>query len=159
MTTEARDIITTLLLALQESLKQILASQQASLNDTKEAGSAMTSRYDTFREEAEYRTSAFGVQATSRQDAINRLNQLMQINPPTDKQIVSGSIVTISNESGETLVYLPLPEGGGYKFGENIQTVNLGSPIGKALMRKKADDEIVLTRNGKTEHWVILEVR
>lgn len=159
MTTEAREIIIVLLQALEESLKQILASQKSSLNDTKEAGSAMTSRYDTFREEAEYRTSAFGLQATSKQEAITRLNRLLQINPATDKKIVSGSIVVILTESEETLVYLPLPEGGGHKFGKNGLTVNNNSPIGKVLMQKEAGDEVALIRSGKIEHCVILEVK
>jgi len=158
MTTEAIEIIRSLITECQRQLEETRQRQQDSLTDTKQAGSAMTSRYDTFREEAEYRTTAFGVQATKLQEAIRKLNQLLQANPRTDGKIVAGSLVTVQSENGKNKKYLPVPDGGGFKA-QDVLTVNMKSPVGQALMRKEQGDEVVLLNGGKTSPYTITEVK
>ena len=158
MTTEAIEIIRSLLAVCQKQLVETRQRQQSSLTDTKQAGSAMTSRYDTFREEAEYRTTAFGVQATKLQEAIRKLNQLLRVNPQTDGKIVAGSIVKVLSENGDTKQYLPVPDGGGFKA-EDVLTVNMQSPIGQALIRKELGDEVLLLNGGKNALYTVIEVK
>lgn len=158
MTTEAREIINKLLAECKRLLEETKQHQQSSLSDTKQAGSAMTSRYDTFREEAEYRTTAFGVQAAKHQEAIRKLNQLLLVNPKTDEKITAGSIVTVQSENGEFKTYMPVPDGGGFTF-QGILTVNMQSPVGQALMRKESGDEVILLNGGKKTPHTIIEVK
>lgn len=158
MTTEAKEVITKLLGECERQLHENRQSQQSSITDTKQAGSAMTSRYDTFREEAEYRATAFGVQAGKYQAAIRMLNQLLQANPRTDEKIVAGSLVTVQSETGEIRQYMPVPDGGGFKA-QDVLTVNMQSLVGKALMRKELGDEVTLLNGGKLTSYTITEVR
>lgn len=160
MTKEATEIILRLLAHCEQQLEETIKNQRSSLTDTKQAGSAMTSRYDTFREEAEYRTTAFGVQAQKLQEAIRKLRQLLQANPPTSQKVVAGSLVTVEEEDNrkEAKQFLPVPDGGGFKAND-VVTVNMQSPIGQALMRKQQGDDVILTNGGKSTIYIITEVK
>ena len=160
MTPEARKLAEMVLLRLGSDFEAASRSQQLSLEDTKQAGSAMTSRYDTFREEAEYRTTAYGLQRQQIQTSINMIKSLLVANPETGKKAVAGSLVTVRMTT-ETKTYLILPSGGGMELelnGKVFSTINMQAPLAKSILKTEAGDEVELVKASCSEPGTIIEV-
>lgn len=67
---------------------------------------------------------------------------------PTDS-VKPGALVEAEDEDGETLVYFVAPEGGGTKLKGGALVVTPLSPVGAALLGKRAGDEVELRVGGK----------
>ena len=67
---------------------------------------------------------------------------------PTDS-VKPGALVEAEDEDGETLVYFVAPEGGGTKLKGGTLVVTPLSPVGAALLGKRAGDEVELRVGGK----------
>lgn len=79
----------------------------------------------------------------------------MAIKPCT---AVAMSAVVIVDEDGDERRYFVAPHGGGNTLAGDICVVTLSSPIGKALLGKRADDELELRLAGKARSLVITRV-
>jgi len=71
--------------------------------------------------------------------------------------VAMSAVVTVEEDGGERR-YFVAPHGGGNTLAGDIHVVTLSSPIGKALLGKRADDEIELRLAGKARMLVITRV-
>jgi transcription elongation GreA/GreB family factor len=71
--------------------------------------------------------------------------------------VAMSAVVTVE-EDGEERSYFVAPHGGGNTLAGEIHVVTLSSPIGKALLGKRADDEVELRLAGKVRALVITRV-
>ncbi len=160
MTGDAKRLIELVLIRLSADLESASRSQQLSLQDTREAGSAMTSRYDTFREEAEYRTTGYGLQMLQIRDAIGKIKSLLVVDPATGQRVISGSLVTIKTQRDQK-TYLILPSGGGMELcleDRVVHTINLQAPLARSIFNSQEGDEVELTKGSGRESGVVVEV-
>ena len=74
------------------------------------------------------------------------------------EQVSLGALVE-AEEDGEARTYFIAPEGGGTRLSKGVQVVTPKSPLGQALVGKRADDELELTLAGKTRQLTIRAVR
>jgi transcription elongation GreA/GreB family factor len=71
---------------------------------------------------------------------------------------VSMSALVTVEEDGDARVYFVAPHGGGNTLAGGVNVITLSSPIGKALIGKRVDDEVELRLAGKTRSLVITHV-
>jgi transcription elongation GreA/GreB family factor len=85
--------------------------------------------------------------------------QAMPVRPFVEGQpIALGALVT-AEEGDDTLLLLLAPSGGGTRLGEGrVQVVTPRSPLGRALIGKRAGDDCEVALAGKTRDLVILQV-
>lgn len=125
---------------------------------------AMQSRYDTFKEEAQYLAGAQLKQLVELGEA--RISILRVLQTPTLLQpsmaVRVGAIVTVEDSIGQTRTYLITPALGGEKLlteaGVEIVTLTLQSPLGAALAGKRVDDEATATLQGKDTSFFITHI-
>jgi len=68
------------------------------------------------------------------------------------------ALVTI-DEDGETETLFIAPAGGGTMLSGGVQVVTTSSPLGRALLGKRVDDDVELKLPGKTREFSITEIR
>ncbi|MFZ5439359.1 MAG: GreA/GreB family elongation factor [Myxococcota bacterium] len=61
-----------------------------------------------------------------------------------------GALVEAEDEEGEVLRYYLAPEGGGTRLGGGVQVVTPASPLGAALVGRRAGDEVELKLAGRS---------
>lgn len=137
--------------AAHELEEQIQVAQNAANEAQTDANShvgAMESRYDTFKEEAQYLSAAQRVRAAELARLLTRTRELLerlrreQEKPET---VQLGSLVTILDENEEESTYLILCNSLSQKFFDGdtaITVIGDGTPIAKALMGLGAGDEV-----------------
>lgn len=123
---------------------------------------AMASRYDTFKEEAQYLSSAYQVQVAELSRGLNLLRTVRD-NPPA--KITRGMSLAIieaeDTDTGLVTKYLILPAGGGnaYRFGEEeIIALNVDTPLGQAFLGVRAEDEVEVNVQGTTRFFNVITV-
>jgi transcription elongation GreA/GreB family factor len=69
-----------------------------------------------------------------------------------------GALIEAEEESGEQATFFLVPEGGGTRLKGGVQVVTPASPLGQALLGKRAGDEVELKLAGKTRVLSVLDV-
>jgi transcription elongation GreA/GreB family factor len=72
--------------------------------------------------------------------------------------VALGALVTIE-EDGVAETLFVAPAGGGTVLTGGVQVVTTSSPLGRALLGKRVDDEVELKLPGKTRELAITEIR
>jgi len=142
----AKTGIQTILERLDSELKTAERGRATAQHDANEAEGAMISRYDTFKEEAQYLMGGFDKRIREINQKISLLRQVAEAKYPTDQSAVAGSLVTVEGKSG-SLIYLLLPAGGGETVeiaGRSVLVVTPQSPVGRQLLKKRIDDQLTL---------------
>lgn len=75
-----------------------------------------------------------------------------------DCSAVATSAVVTVDEDGAERRYFVAPHGGGNTLAGGVAVITLSSPLGKALLGKRADDELELQLGGKVRTLVITHV-
>jgi len=75
---------------------------------------------------------------------------------PGDPAAIS-AVVTVDEDGSEHRFFV-VPHGGGSALAGGIQVVTPSSPLGRALLGKKVDDEIEVKLPGKTRALVITQI-
>jgi transcription elongation factor GreB len=84
-----------------------------------------------------------------------RLPQLKVVHdvPANRKQVFFGAQVTLENDSGETMVYRIV---GADEYDQDKNHISVDSPLAKALLKKKLDEEIsVETPKGRSRYLLV----
>lgn len=71
--------------------------------------------------------------------------------------VATSAVVTV-DEDGDERRYFVAPHGGGNTLAGGVAVITLSSPLGKALLGKRADDELELQLGGKVRTLVITHV-
>jgi transcription elongation GreA/GreB family factor len=145
---------------LEEERQQLYESYSTHLEATNQASSAMTSRYDTTREEMGAVADAIAQKITGLDELIGRIRNM----PVSQGRIQLGALARIVEEERQYYV-LFVPEGAGGREIElteremRIITIAPTSPVGRALLRKEAGDEVEINLPSGARTLEVLEVR
>jgi transcription elongation GreA/GreB family factor len=69
-----------------------------------------------------------------------------------------GALVEVEDDDGEVARYLLAPDGGGTKLSGGVQVVTPVSPLGSALVDKRAGDEVDVSLGGRRRQLTVLSV-
>lgn len=156
-----RFILDCLINKIQEQIENAERGRLDALEESKVHKGAMESRYDTFKEEAQYLASGYTVRLVELSKMLWALKSIRN-SPPTIVKGSSYAIVEVENfEDGSRLKYFLLPAGGGNIYeieGNRIIVINVGSPIGRALIGTVAGDEVEIVIQGTTKRFRIISI-
>lgn len=87
-----------------------------------------------------------------------RLDQLQIVSPAPEQQgrVFFGAYVTLANEAGEAQEYQLV---GGDEFDLNQHRISIDSPLARALLGKRVDDEVAVETPSGCHSYVILAIR
>jgi transcription elongation GreA/GreB family factor len=71
--------------------------------------------------------------------------------------IAVGALVVVEEDAAVQRLFIA-PHGGGSVIGGDVQVVTPSSPLGRALLGKRADDEVELRLPGRTRNLVVTRV-
>ncbi len=133
-------------LQIQENLK---ARDEAQI-EANSHGGAKVSRYDTFKEEAQYLVDGYKKKILDLESDLLEIQSFLIkyidiLKDLEKKEIRLGSLVTTESDRGIKNFYLYSPSAGGKKITFNgliIFVITPISPMGKILLGKKIGDEI-----------------
>jgi len=142
-------------------IMQIISAKKITMQRQKESQTeanmhigAMESRYDTFKEEAQYLAGAQAIRVNELNQELLELQQLYELvrqNAIPYNRICLGSLVVVETEFGEKKTYLVASAAGGQLIETEegkCQVITPASPVGRALVGKKVGDEIEFLLNG-----------
>lgn len=122
---------------------------------------AMESRYDTFKEEAQYLMVAQDVRIAELNSTIHLLSPLLTRPIALRKKAGVFSWVELEDETGNHTTYLILPAGGGVVCTVNemtVTTINEASPLARALIGKSEGEETELDIGGSRRGFSIVSL-
>jgi transcription elongation GreA/GreB family factor len=158
-----REVFEQLLATVTDMLNGAAQGQKDAQYEANQHIGAMISRYDTFKEEAQYLAAAQQIRVTELTEAKNLLEALLgneNIFEPGDKVRVA-SVVTLIDDDENRLIYLLSPALGGEQFevdGQMVTILTLTSPIAMEIRNLAVDDDVVLTLQGKKKTWYVEKI-
>lgn len=152
-------------LAIADIEKQIEAAERGrkdAIEESKAHKGAMASRYDTFKEEAQYLAGGFAARIQELTPLLAALNSLRMNTLPTTNKVAGCAIVEIEDlNDGTKAKYFLLPAGGGESYevgGEKYVILTPRAPLARAIMGKVAGDEVEMTIQGTTRKFLVVSV-
>lgn len=158
-----REIFEKILAALGELRDTAEKAREAAQKEANSHVGAMESRYDTFKEEAQYEAAAQEKRTVEYRNGMSLITALMlssDFNQPSTVARV-GTIVRVVNDSEEQKHYILSPSGGGVEVsheGINYFTLTPESPLGKEIIGREIGDEIELKIRKATITYSIEEI-
>ncbi|MEK7630940.1 MAG: GreA/GreB family elongation factor [Patescibacteria group bacterium] len=135
--------------------------QQGAIEESKAHKGAMASRYDTFKEEAQYLAGGFAARIQELSLQLAALKS-MQMRLAVNNKVSSGAIVEIEDvDTGVRTKYFLLPVGGGNIYevnGKPYSTLTIRAPLARALFGKTEGDEVEIIIQGTTKRLLIVSV-
>ena len=125
---------------------------------------AMDSRYDTFKEEAQYMATGQEARIASLRTDVTVLKNLRRASAavqPGHQTVQVGSIVTVVGEQAEERTYCVLPAGGGQKLslgGRHYTSLTPQSLFGRALRGKEEGDAFEFQAGRRVREWEVVLV-
>jgi transcription elongation GreA/GreB family factor len=131
-------------------LEKTLATLEAAHADTREAATHEEAKpendKDTRALEQSYLARGQAMRIESLKAGVAATGAMSLAKTETVK---AGALVEVEDEDAEALRYYLAPEGGGTKLKGGVLVVTPASPLGAALLGKRAGDEVELTLGGK----------
>ena len=125
---------------LQESRKKLVASWERANRASIEADGAMQSQHDTQKRDYAFEAAVIQSQIDRIDKLLDRFENLQR--PENVGQVQIGHIVRIQVEDDEPMNVLLLEDLGGSVL-SGIQLVSTQSPLGKAILGKKAGETVI----------------
>lgn len=149
-----QEIFQELLNRVTEMLNNANREREASQYEANQHIGAMISRYDTFKEEAQYMAEAQQVRAAELTSTKNILETIINDKNgfSVGHKVKVTSLVKIVDEDDNTTNYLLAPALGGEKFeldGTEVVILTTTSPIGQQILNKSVGDEAMVMLRGK----------
>lgn len=160
-----KDIKSKLLdLVIADIEKQIETAEQGrkdAVEESKAHKGAMASRYDTFKEEAQYLAGGFAARIQELTTLLIALKS-MRARLAANSKVSGGAIVEVEDiDTGVKTKYFLLPAGGGHVYevsGEQYSTLTIQAPLAHSLFGKTEGDETEITIQETTKHLLIVSV-
>ncbi len=151
-------------LAIADTESQIETAERGrkdSVEESKAHKGAMASRYDTFKEEAQYLAGGFASRIKELSSQRTTLKS-MQMRLAANRKISGGAIVEVEDvyTSVKTKYFL-LPVGGGNMYevnGEQYSILTIQAPLAHILLGKTEGNEVEITIQGTTKHLFIVSI-
>ncbi|MEH6823363.1 MAG: transcription elongation factor GreAB [Motiliproteus sp.] len=141
------DLVYNVSVQLQRQLDTLLhASHQAHQSAT-HCESKAENKYDTLGLEAAYLAHGLSVRAQQLQRAISAFHQWVPRSFGADDGVGVGALVVLNDEQGVEKRFFVATQGGGIRVATeagDVTVVTPAAPLGKALLGKQLDDEVVL---------------
>ena len=126
---------------------------------------AMESRYDTFKEEAQYRASGHArrrseIDASLHAVATFKDDRRCFVN--ADRVRLGALVTVVDYTSKDTTTYFIVPAGGGYTFvisDQTINTLNVRSPLAASMILHFEGDEASIAINGVERKMSIIKIK
>ncbi len=151
-------------LAIADIEKQIETAEQGrkdAVEESKAHKGAMASRYDTFKEEAQYLAGGFAARIQELAPLLVALKS-MRTRITANSKVSGGAIVEVEDtDTGVKTKYFLLPAGGGHVYevnGEQYSTLTIQAPLARSLFGKTEGDEAEITIQGATRHLLVVSV-
>ena len=160
-----RELADLAIAALETERDGALQGEKYSKEEAASHVGAMESRYDTFKEEAQYLAAGHlrrRVEIEQWLHELRRFKDDARCVSPTNK-VRLGALVKIQDyATNECRIYFLVPAGGGNAFqvdDESVTTLNVASPLAQSMILKDAGDEATLHTKGGDKTLLILSVR
>ena len=154
MRLEKREII----LALEAEIARESAIIAKAARDAREAATHEESKpendKDTRGLEQSYLARGQAQRVAENEAAIGDVNALALREFGPKASIAMSALVTVDEDGTELVVFLS-PAGGGNVLAGGVQVVTPSSPLGRALLGKKVDDDVELQLPGKLRSFVV----
>jgi transcription elongation GreA/GreB family factor len=146
---------------IEKQIETVERGRKDALEESKAHKGAMASRYDTFKEEAQYLAGGFAARIQELTSLLFALKSLrMQVT--ANSKVSGGAIVEVEDtNTGVKTKYFLLPAGGGSVYevnGEYYSTLTIQAPLARSLFGKTEGDEAEITIHGTTKHLFIVSV-
>lgn len=153
MAYDKTELLQSLQTAVETDLKAALAAQaDAQAGATHEQARPENSK-DTRALEQSYLARGLAQRVGNVREALAALRHFVPRRFTDNDPIGLGAVVVVESEDGGTVVYWVTPAGGGYKLHQGevlIRVVTRQAPLGRALLGKHVDDEVVIPATGRT---------
>lgn len=146
---------------VEDQIKNAERGRLDAIEESKAHKGAMESRYDTFKEEAQYLAGGYAARLVELGKTLGALKSIRDY-PPTITKGSGYAIVEAENlEDGSRIKYFLLPAGGGNTYeveGEGITVLNVGAPLARAFIGAVAGDEVEIKIQGMTRKFLVVSV-
>ena len=164
-TLNKRELFDEVLAQLRKMADRAEAARRSSQEDANTAEGRMTSRYNTFVEEAQYLEAGQQHRQAELSEWIRQMKSL-QFNHPgifsPSAKVRVGSVVTVSiagESAPQTFFILPVAPGGSIDGGDKrIQPLSLSSSLASRLLGRKAGDRVCGSPQSNAHPIAILEL-
>ncbi len=157
-----KELILDLVIAdLERQIATTCQGMNDAIAESKAHKGAMESRYDTFKEEAQYLAGAHNTRMQTLHNALATLKFLKTVCPATTKAGGYAIVEVEDLDDGVHTKYFLLPVGGGGAYdvgGEKLTTLSVNAPLGRALVGKVVDDEVEINIQGMVRNLVVVSI-
>lgn len=150
--------------ALVARLRAEADKVRASANETRKGATHEESRAENDKDtrglEASYLARGQAMRAEELEEAIVRV-RVMELPDYADRPVGMGALIEALVDDDERTFFLA-PAGGGEKLevgGRTIHVLTAASPVGRALVGKRVDDELELRIAGRVRVYELTDVR
>ncbi len=161
MTNAKTTIIEDVIISVEKQIKIAEQGRKDAMEEFKFHKGIMDSRYDTFKEEAEFLTGAYDKRLIELRKTLQTL-RLLKDNPPNITRCSIYSIIEIENsDDGSRFKYFLLPVGGGNTYeinGEKIVILSIGTPLAQTLIGSVLGDEIEIRIQGSLKQFGVISL-
>lgn len=145
---DKREIHRMLLARLEEGLRTAEAAQQAAQAGATHPEARQEDPKDTRAIEGQYLARGLAERVESMREAVARCRRLELVAFGADDPIEVTALVTLEDEDGAEQLYFIVPWGGGETLG-SVKVLTPNSPLGRAIVGRRIDDEIDLELPGR----------
>lgn len=154
-------IINRIIVDVETQIKNAEKGRSNAIEESKAHKGAMASRYDTFKEEAQYLTGGYTVQLIELERTLNVL-KFIRDHPPIVVKGTRYAMVEVENLSDRSRSkYFLLPGGGGKAYeidGETITILNIGAPLASKFIGSVAGDEVEIKVKSIMRRFIIISI-
>lgn len=157
---DKQTLVQTLLSTLEHDLGAMSASQQATLAGATHEESRPENDKDTRALESSYLARGLAGRVEELQQDVTKVSAMRLRAFHEDQPIALSALVVLRDDAGVAR-YLLAPAGGGKRLtveGQEVQVVTPASPVGRALIGKRLDDDVDLATPAGTHEWSIDDV-
>jgi transcription elongation GreA/GreB family factor len=147
-----------LLAALEATLEAARAAHATAIEGATHAEAKAENDKDTRGLEQSYLARGVAQRVAELEAAVHDVGRLALRAFKRTDPVALGALVTIE-EDGESATLFIAPAGGGTMLSGGVQVVTTSSPLGRALLGKRADDDVELKLPGKTREFTLTEIR
>lgn len=116
--------------------------------DANEAEGRMISRYDTFKEEAQFLAVGQEIRKLERESTLAMLDKIQADCVRACSKVFSGAMIEVEDDDGNVVRYYMIPGGSGKVItieGASYICISPESPLGRALIGKTIGDEAIMS--------------
>lgn len=157
-----KSVVSAVIAEIESMISTAENDRQKAIEESRYHKGAMESRYDTFKEEAQYLMAAQDLRIRDLSSTVSVLKVLLSKPIVQKERIETYALVEIEDTDSRTLkTYLILSEGGGVSCsvdGRSVFTISVTSPLARALVGLRKGDDVELNVAGIRKYFTVVSV-